>query len=95
MLVACEVLFSKEAEKNLRKVPPYIAIKLQQWVELVENEGIREARKIKSFHDEPLMGKRNGERSIRLNKAYRAIYKEIKFLKILRLEVIEVNKHEY
>ena len=28
----------------------------------------------KGFHDEPLRGQRHGQRSIRLNRAYRAIY---------------------
>jgi proteic killer suppression protein len=33
-----------------------------------------EVRKIKGFHDEPLKGNRKRQRSIRLSKAYRAIY---------------------
>ena len=36
--------------------------------------GLRETRKIKGYHDEPLQGDRKGQRSIRLNKAYRAFY---------------------
>lgn len=56
--------------------------------------GTREARKIKGYHDEPLKGGRKGQRSIRLNKAYRAIYVE-KNGEIDFIEIQEVNKHEY
>lgn len=56
--------------------------------------GIQETMKIKGFHDEPLKGKRAGQRSIRLNKFYRAIY-IIKDNHITLLTVLEVNKHEY
>lgn len=65
------------------------------WVDAVETEGLYEIRKILGYHDEPLEGKRKGQRSIRLNKAYRAIY-EINEEGIIEfVEVIEVNKHEY
>jgi proteic killer suppression protein len=52
-------------------------------------------REIKSFHDEPLKGKRSGQRSIRLNKDYRAIYVINQDGGVEILEVQEVNKHEY
>lgn len=89
-----EVQLSKKAKKDLLKVPFYIKDKLFRWMDLVNNEGLEEARKIKGYHDEPLKGMREGERSIRLSRAYRAIYviieKEKKFC-----EVREVNKHAY
>lgn len=50
---------------------------------------------MKDIHDEPLKGKRQGQRSIRLNKAYRAIYIINKEGVIHFVEVEEVNKHEY
>ena len=62
---------------------------------LVEESGIREVRKFKGFHDEPLKGSRRGQRSVRLNKAYRAIYVEHEEGEIELIEVLEVNKHEY
>ncbi len=46
------------------KVPSYIVDKLKIWIDLVETEGVMESRKIKSYHDEPLKGKRKGQRSI-------------------------------
>jgi len=75
-------------------MPNHIQQKLRGWVELVEEEGPEEARKVKGFHDEPLKGKRWGQRSIRLNRAYRAIYVVIKE-KIEFVSVEEVSKHEY
>ncbi len=88
------VQLSKQAKKDLAEMPNHIQQKLRGWVELVEEEGLEEARKVKGFHDEPLKGKRWGQRSIRLNRAYRAIYVVIKE-KIEFVSVEEVSKHEY
>ena len=91
------VEISTEAEKNLKKIPGNLVMKLALWVKHVNNEGIIQVRKIKGYHDEPLKGKRKGQRSIRLNKAYRAIYTEHDNGKVELnyIEVNEVNKHEY
>ncbi len=89
------VKLTKKAEAGLRKLPAHVIDKLYLWVDLIETEGLREARKISAFHDEPLKGKRRGQRSIRLNKAYRAFYIEKAAGGIELVEVIEVNKHEY
>jgi proteic killer suppression protein len=65
------------------------------WVELVESQGLEEARRIPGFHDEPLGGSRNRQRSIRLSRFYRAIY-EIETDEAGELAgVKEVTKHEY
>ncbi len=48
----------------------------QRWALLVEDIGLHEVRKIPGYHDEPLQGDRQGERSTRLSKAYRVIYTE-------------------
>ncbi len=69
-----KVNWGKLVDKQLDRIPEFIAEKFLIWVSLVEESGIREVRKLKGFHDEPLKGKRQGQRSIRLNKAYRAIY---------------------
>ncbi len=90
-----EVIISKRAEKQLRKLPVHIVIKLQAWVEGIKSEGLLKIRHIPGFHDEPLKGSRQGQRSIRLSKAYRAIYVMNSFGKAQIVEVIEVNKHEY
>ena len=69
-----KVVLTKSARQDLLKVPSYIARNLLAWVDEVENMGIITARKVPGYHDEPLKGQRLGQRSIRLSKAYRAIY---------------------
>lgn len=89
------VVLSRKAQRALDRVPQYIADKLLAWVALVEVHGLEEARKVPGYHDEPLRGTRQGQRSIRLSQAYRAIY-------TLRREpsgdvavIEEVSKHAY
>lgn len=84
---------AKELRKN--KPPTHIVAKLLLWVRLVETKGLEEARKTPSWHDEPLQGERKGERSIRLNKAYRAFYAIKEDGEIEIAWVFEVNKHDY
>ncbi len=89
------VELSRQAERDLEKVPKHIAVKLLSWVEAVESEGLENIRRISGYHDEPLKGTRVGQRSIRLSLSYRAIY-EIRLEGPPRIiEVREVTKHEY
>lgn len=89
------VVFSKQALKDLRKVPKYLVLKLQAWVFDIELYGLHEVMKIPGYHDEPLKGQRSGQRSIRLNRAYRAIYHILDNGDVEFIEVLEVNKHDY
>ena len=90
-----DVTLTVGALKDLKRVPLNIAIKLQAWIDIVAHRGLSEVRKISGYHDEPLKGKRKSERSIRLNRGYRAIYR-IKENKMVHfVEIREVNKHEY
>lgn len=89
------VTINQKAVKQLTKIPSYIRDKLYTWVDLVTHEGMPEVRKISGFHDEPLHGNRAGQRSIRLNKSYRAIYTELDSGEIIFIEIIEVHNHEY
>lgn len=57
----------------------------------MSHRGLYEVRKIPGYHDEPLKGKRTGQRSIRLNRAYRAIYIIYRNDVIHFVEVKEVN----
>jgi proteic killer suppression protein len=91
----CIVELTKKAQKDLAKVPDYIKDKLLLWVDDIERIGIQKVRKVPGYHDEPLKGDRVGQRSIRLNKAYRAIYVESPSKEIMIVSVIEVNKHDY
>jgi proteic killer suppression protein len=83
-----------KAKKDILKVPMHIRTKLFGWVEDVEERGLDEVKKVPGYHDEPLRGKRAGQRSIRLSRSYRAIYiKKNDGMEFVSIE--EVHKHEY
>lgn len=88
-----EFRFTRTFEKQLELVPAYIRSKAMQWVFMVELLGLSSVSQSKGFHDEPLKGKRRGQRSVRLNKSYRIIYKVID--NSIVIELLEVNKHDY
>lgn len=69
-----EVQISKTAAKDLRKAPAHVVDKLGTWIAAVALRGLDEVRKIPGYHDEPLRGDREGQRSIRLSRQWRAIY---------------------
>jgi len=89
-----QVIFTK-VDKQLKKLPHFIVLKLLAWAKSIELKGIREVRKISGYHDEPLKGLRQGQRSIRLSKSHRAIYVEEASGAINLIVLEEVNKHEY
>ena len=88
------VEISRLAEKQLRKLPRHIVDNLHIWVAAVEHDGLEEIRKVPGYHEEPLKGDRTGQRSIRLSRAYRAIY-EIKQDTARFVSVEEVSRHDY
>jgi len=94
LFVIKAVVLTERARKDLRAVPMQVLDKFEAWVQLVEAIGVEEVRKIPGFHDEPLKGKRKGQRSIRLNRAYGAFYVVSKGAAEL-VSVEEINKHEY
>lgn len=88
------VVLSREAQKDLATIPRHVAVKLQDWVEDVEDRGLEEVRKIPGHHDEPLKGALKGLRSIRLSKGYRAYYRIVKdAVEFVRVE--RIDKHVY
>lgn len=89
------VVLGKKVEQKLDSLPPHILTKFRGWIKFIELYGIQEARLIKSFHDEPLKGNLQGQRSVRLNRSYRAIYVELVNEEIKVIQVIEVHKHDY
>lgn len=89
-----KVIFDK-VDRQLRKLPEFVVVKQLAWAKSVELKGLREVRKIPGYHDEPLKGDRQGQRSIRLNKGFRAIYTEAHDGSINLVIIEEVNKHEY
>ncbi|WP_413557481.1 hypothetical protein [Bdellovibrio sp. HCB209] len=84
-----------DVQKQLKRIPTYVVDKLIAWAVSVEMKGLREIRKIPGYHDEPLKGQREGQRSIRLTKGYRAIYREDVDGTIHLVILKEVHKHEY
>ena len=89
------VVLRNGVTKQLDKLPEHIVRKFYAWVMAIELAGLNEVRKKPGFHDEPLKGNRKGQRSVRLNVAYRAIYVERHDGSVELIEVIEVNKHDY
>lgn len=65
------------------------------WIDDVEDRGLWEVRKSPGYHDEPLRGIRQGQRSIRLSRSYRAIYIIKEDGEIEFVSVEEITKHEY
>ena len=90
-----EIHLTQNVERDLRKLPTHIVSKLKTWIDLVEINGLEVARKNQGLHDEPLKGKRLGQRSIRLNHSYRAIYTAERLNDRIKIIVHEVNKHAY
>jgi proteic killer suppression protein len=88
-----KISITKKAQKQIEKLPKHIRVKFGLWADGVESLGIQETRKRPGFHDEPLLGTRTGQRSVRLSISYRAIYVERQ--DEITIEVIEVNKHDY
>ena len=90
-----KVEITDKARKDLKRVPEYILGKFSAWVLLVEDHDLAMVRKIPGYHDEALRGTRQGQRSIRLSRSYRAFYRIRKDNSIEFISVEEVNKHEY
>jgi proteic killer suppression protein len=89
------VVLTAAVQKRLVKLPLQVRTKLQLWSQLVGELGLEEVRKIRGYHDEPIIyGPHLGQRSVRLGKAYRAFYM-IRKAEIEFVSVEEVNKHEY
>lgn len=89
------VVLSNRVRKQLQKAPRHIVENLAAWVDDVENRGLEEARKITGYHDEPLHGKRLGQRSIRLSRSHRAIYPVRQDGSSEFVSVEEISKHAY
>ena len=79
----------------MKKVPGYIVDKLETWVDAVERDGLQEVRKIPGYHDDPLKGERQGQRSVRLSRGYRAIYTVKQDGEVEFASIEEVSKHDY
>jgi proteic killer suppression protein len=91
-----QVIIPPKVLRSLNRVPQSIVTKLQEWVDSIGMEGLHKTRKIAGYHDEPVHGKaRRGQRSIRLNRSWRAFYRIDEAGIVHFIEIIEVNHHEY
>jgi toxin HigB-1 len=89
------VEFTKFASKQIERLPRSIQEAVFLWKESVERLGLPEVMKAKGYHDEPLKGRRAGQRSVRLNRAYRLVYERHDRDEIVIVGVQEVHKHDY
>jgi toxin HigB-1 len=89
------VALSRKAQKQLDKAPQQVNAKMLAWMDAVELDGLEEVRKIPGYHDEPLKGARAGQRSIRLNRSWRAVYMVDKGGDVELVLVEEVMNHDY
>lgn len=90
-----EVYLTKQARKQFEKLPVYIRQALRTWANLINGYGIESMRRIPGYHDEPLRGQRLNQRSSRLSRGYRVIYREEPSGEIIVIMVLEVHKHDY
>lgn len=90
-----EIQITKQALKDLKRTPQYIQEKFRAWLVAVNKAGLEDTRKRPGWHDEPLIGDRKGQRSIRLNKQWRAIYIIKQNGQVEFIEVKEVTPHDY
>ena len=91
-----EVRLSSPVMRDIARgrVPIQVATKLQIWIDDVKDRGLEEVRRTPGYHDEPLKGSRAGQRSIRLNKTWRAIY-DVHHGVAKFVQVEEVTPHKY
>ena len=91
--MSTKVIYTKLFEKQLAKCPKSIQQKVLLWIQTIERFGIQEVRKRPSYRDKPLKGIRREQRSIRLSRSYRLIYRELQ--KTIHIQLMEVHKHDY
>jgi len=83
----------RDIEKTCRKLPPAVVKKYELWKDIVFRHGPEKLREFQGFHDEKLMGKREGQRSSRLSLQYRVIYTVEQ--DIVTVFVLEITPHSY
>lgn len=80
--------------KNPKKLPKHIKESFLDWVSFVNFNGLDAAQKTKRFKDHPLKGERKGQRSVYLNKQWRAVY-EVTNGVLTIVIVKEITPHDY
>lgn len=83
----------RDIQKICRKLPLVVVKKYELWKSIVFRHGPNKLRDFPGFHDEKLKGRRQGQRSSRLNLQYRVIY--VVEDDIVTVNVFEITLHEY
>lgn len=89
------VCISRRARKDLVKCPAHIMQSFMAWVGAVQLDGLEWVRRLPGYHDEPLLGAWRGHRSVRLSRAYRAVYVVRNDGSVDFVSVETVTKHAY
>jgi proteic killer suppression protein len=89
------VYLTKNAQKDLNKLPRHILVLFDLWVETIESEGFANMQKIKGYREHTLKGDRKGQRLSSLNRSWRIIYQLDEKSNTITVEVLEVNHHDY
>ena len=88
------ITLTKQAQKGFAKAPQQVQNKLLKWMRDVEAKGLAVVSVQPAYHDEPLTGQRLGQRSIRFNLQWRAIY-TLQSNDTLLITLLEVTPHDY
>jgi proteic killer suppression protein len=91
-----KIEMTKQAIRDLEKLPDHLVEKFDLWLSAIDQMELRKVRIHPGLHDEPLQGQRFGQRSVRLNRSYRVIYKIKKETTSTEaVLIIEITKHRY
>lgn len=86
---------SRQAQKDLNKLPKEILRSYEIWARMIENHGTLVLKKFSGYHDEALKGEWRGYRSSRLNLKWRVIYQVHQNNEIEIVNVDRVSAHDY
>ena len=92
-----EIKLSSAVTRAIRRhrIPQIIVDRLLFWVDAVSNDGLEEVRKVPGWNDHALRGDRAGQRAIRLNRQWRAIYEIDEDGAVRLITIAEVTPHDY
>lgn len=88
-----QVYEHRRVVRQLESLPIDLLKRYEKWKDIVSISGPQGLRLIKGFHDESLRGEWKGNRSSRLGKQFRVIYR-IEKEQIL-VQVISITAHDY
>ena len=87
------ILESRQAKKEIDRLPPQVLRKYQFWLGMMQTQGPEAVRHFPGFKDEALKGEWKGCRSARLNIQYRVVYRIEKL--VVTVFVERVDPHTY